>query len=201
MFVDDDTDCVSDGEERNLMEKIQREADNSCDWLKDNRMCVAGEKSKLLIVGTRELKRIQLGESIRKIKVDGKEVNETKSEKLFGVIVNNNMTWTEHLYGEKWREDGEKNQGLIPQLSQRLGILRKLSGITSKKRMKAVINGLFYSKLIYCLPLYSNTWGLETYKDKGTRYTTFTKDDNRRLQVIQNQVVRLSVKGSGYNRD
>ena len=37
-------------------------------------MCMAGEKSKLVIVGTKEMKK--------KISVDGKEVTETKSEKL-----------------------------------------------------------------------------------------------------------------------
>ena len=55
--------------------------------------------------------------------------------------------------------------------------------------------GLFYSKLNYCLPLFCNTWGLEKYKDKGTRFTCFTKE------VLQNKVVRLTVPGSGYNRE
>ena len=63
------------------------------------------------------------------------------------------------------------------------------------------VNGLFYSKLSYCLPLFCNTWGLEKYKNTGTRFTCFTKEDNRSLQVLQNQVVRLTVKGSGYNRE
>ena len=56
-----------------------------------------------------------------------------------------------------------------------------------------IAQGIFYSKLGYCLPLFSNTWGLETYKDGSTRSTGFTKEDNRKLQVIQNQVVRLLV--------
>ena len=61
LFVDDDTDCVSDDDPTALLEKIQHEADNSCDWLRDNRMCVAGQKTKLMIVGTKELKNIKAG--------------------------------------------------------------------------------------------------------------------------------------------
>ena len=201
LFIDDDTDCVSDANPAMLKEKIQKEADNSCDWLRDNRMSVAGDKSKLVIVGTREMKKKKLGETAMTILVDGKEVTETKSEKLLGVIINEKMTWQEHLHGEKWRKEGENNQGLIPQLSTRVGILKKLARSASKRNLRILSNGLFYSKLSYCLPLFSNTWGLDKYKDSGTRFSCFTKDDNRKLHVLQNQVTRLLIKGSGYDRE
>ena len=190
LYVDDDTDVVSDTNPDNLVMKIQREADLSCAWLKDNRMVVAGDKSKLLIVGTKELRKSKLGEVALSISVDGKRVTETRSEKLLGVIINNQMTWREHLYGEDWRT--EKNSpGLISQLSQRLGILRKLSKHSSKQKLKVLASGLFYSKLSYCLPLFTNTWGLDNYKNEKARFTSYTKADNRRLQVLQNQVCRL----------
>ena len=38
------------------------------------------------------------------------------------------------------------------------------------------------------------------YRDRVTRYTCFTKEDIRKLQVLQNQVARLLVNGAGYNR-
>ena len=114
MFVDDDTDVVSDPNPEVLINKIQKQADLSCSWLKDNRMCVAGDKSKLLIVGTRDLRRNRLGDQPCSILVDGKVVTESKSEKLLGVVMNNTMTWHEHLHGEDWREEGNA-PGLIPQ--------------------------------------------------------------------------------------
>ena len=103
MFVDDDTDVVHDNDPAALKQKIQLEADHSSQWLKDNRMCVAGEKSKLLIIGTRQLKASKVVEPIE-IKVDGKKVKETRSEKLLGLVINNSLTWQEHLYGKTWRE-------------------------------------------------------------------------------------------------
>ena len=81
------------------------------------------------------------------IVVDGKEVNETRSEKLLGVIINNQMTWREHLHGEDWRMDAKNSPGLIYQLSHRLGILRKLSKVASKKKLKMIAEGMLYFKL------------------------------------------------------
>ena len=120
-------------------------------------------------------------------------MKETQSEKLLGVIMNNKLTWNEHLYGESWRTEGEKSKGLIPQLSQRLGLLKKLSWVASKKKLKILAQGLFYSKLSYCLPLFLNTWGLDNYRDGETRATSCTKEDIRKMQVLQNQVARLQV--------
>ena len=56
-----------------------------------------------------------------KILVDNKEIVETASEKLLGVVINNQLTWKKHLYGD------ENNKGWIPQLLRRIGILWKIS--------------------------------------------------------------------------
>ena len=97
-------------------------------------MCVADQKSNLQVLGTKELKKNKCRGREFSILVDGKQVIETPSEKLLGVIINNQMTWREHLYGESWRTGEDNSQGLIPQLSQRLGILRKISGVASQKK-------------------------------------------------------------------
>ena len=194
MFVDDDTDCVSGEAPDLLQEKIQFESEQSCNWLHDNRMVVAGGKSKLIVVGTKELRTRKLGDRKLEVMVDGKLVRESPSEKLLGVILNNQMTWKEHLHGETWRTpETENDNGLISQLSQRVGILRKLSAFASKKKLRMLASGLFYSKVSYCLPLYVNTWHLDMYKDGSSRTTSFTKEDCRKLQVLQNQVSRLQI--------
>ena len=72
----------------------------------------------MLIVGTKKLRALKLTAPISII-VDTKEVVESKSEKLLGVILSNDLTWKEHLHGENWREEGKNDIGLIPQLSQR----------------------------------------------------------------------------------
>ena len=56
VYVDDDSDFTKDSDPGLLQQKIQREAEKSAQWLKDNRLCVAGDKSKLLVLGTGEMR-------------------------------------------------------------------------------------------------------------------------------------------------
>ena len=119
VYVDDDSDVVHAADPKELKRLIQQEATNSANWLNDNRLCVAGEKSKLLIIGTNKLKKQKLREKLT-IKVDGKDIVETDSEKVLGIVINNQLSWKNHLYGD------ENHEGLVTQLSKRLGILRKL---------------------------------------------------------------------------
>ena len=177
MYVDDDSDPEQ------LKIKIQIEADNSSQWLKDNRMCVAGEKSKLLVIGTKKLRDLKLDQPLS-INVDGKLVIETRSEKLIGIVINNQLTWKEHLYGETWRVDANNEVGLIPQLSQRVEILKRLSKLVSGPRLKLFSQGIFYSKLNYCLPVFGHVFVLDRYRDTTTIYAAYTKEDYRYCRIL-----------------
>jgi hypothetical protein len=149
-------------------------------------MVCSGAKTKLLIVGTKELRRTKLSNNdiTIKINVDGYEVEESESERLLGVIINNTMTWEHHLYGN------DENKGLIPKLSQRSKIIWKLSLIMPQKRLKMISEGIFFSLLNYCIEIYGNVWGLDTYDDQARKNSAFTKEDNTKLQIIMNKVLR-----------
>ena len=58
------------------------------------------------------------------------------------------------------------------------------------KQFKITCDGLFHSTLLYCLPLFVNTWGLPTMDDTMRKSPAFSKEDCRRLQVLQNKVLR-----------
>ena len=87
-----------------------------------------------------------------KINVCGEQKEESESEKLLGVIVNNTLTWKDHIYGN------DENQGLLKQLSKRIGILKKLRPLMNNKKFKQVVAGLFTSKLIYCIAVWGGVW-------------------------------------------
>ena len=67
-----------------------------------------------------------------------------------------------------------------------------------RERFNTISQGLFYSKLIYCLQVIGNVWGLSANDETNRRYTAFTKEDNRKLQTLQNQVLRLKTGLSRY---
>ena len=187
VFIDDETDNVAAAEIEILKEKIQEEAGNSELWLKDNQLCVSGEKSKLMVVATNQLRRSKVPYKVS-IEIDGKEVPETNSERLLGIVTSNDFSWKGHLYG-----DGS-NKGLIQKLAQRVGIIKKLSYKMNKERLRIFTEGIFYSTLKYGLQVFGNVFGLEKYKETGSRYSAFTQAMNHDLQVLQNKVNRILLR-------
>ena len=107
--------------------------------------------------------------------------------------MNNTMTWSEYLYGEKWRKENNC-AGLIPQLNKRVGLLTRFVHLIPADKFRLFCNGLFNSKLIYCLQVFSHVWDLPNMDVQQRRFPAFTRGDNRKLQVLQNKVLRLKSK-------
>ena len=192
LYADDDSDIVSDKDPDILQEKIQMKADKSTEWFRDNGMVCSGEKTKLLVMGTRDQRKTKLilREKVLQVGVCGKIVKESSSERLLGLSVQNDMSWNVHLHGNGLTGD-KKTIGLLGQLSQRLGILKKLRSFMLPQQFKATSNGILGSKLSFGIEVFGNVWGLPSMDDEKRRFSGFTKDDNRRLQVLQNKLMRL----------
>ena len=150
-------------------------------------MVCSGMKTKLLTVGTQELRNSKLlRNNLRlEINVDGCKVVETESERLLGLIMNNVMSWKHHLYGN------EETKGLVDKLSHRASLISKLSKIMPKHRLKTFAEGIFFSVLNYGIGVYGNVWGIPNYDEQSRNSPAFTKEDNRRLQILVNKVLRL----------
>ena len=198
LYADDDTENVADKDPDILQEKLQKQADSSVQWIQDNKMLCSGDKTKLLIVGTKGLKKSRLENRKLKVKVGENLVEESSDEKLLGIMMSNNLSWNTYLYGNKL-SGKDKIIGLIPKLSQSVGMLGKLNRYMSRDQFKLASEGIFTSCLLYCLPLYCNVWGLPSMDDAARRFQAFTKDDCRKLQVLQNKVLRMKTKNFDLN--
>ena len=91
--------------------------------------------------------------------VDQDIIEETTSEKLLGVMLNNKLTWKEYLHGDN------KYEGLITQLKKRVWTLKRLAQFMSKKRLWLLSRGIFHSKLVYCLAVTRNISGIQNYRE------------------------------------
>ena len=120
MFADDNTPTCSDSDPDNLMNKIQDDSNTVTQWFKKNDMICSADKTKLILIASRANRASKLNGPDRGITVDGKYKVETESEKLLGIVINSSCTWKNHLYGDA------ENKGLVTQLSQRVGIVRRL---------------------------------------------------------------------------
>ena len=184
LYADDDSDVTSDGNLDALADKIQIVADESTAWVADNKLVCSGAKTKLLVVGTKELRRAKVDRCME-INVAGHRVKESNSERLLGVIVNNNMTWQNHIYGDS------QNAGLLAKLEQRSAMIKKLSSVMPAPRLKQIAQGIFFSLLDYCIEVYGNTWGLDTLDVNSRHSSAFRQEDCKRLQVVVNKVLRI----------
>ena len=79
---------------------------------------------------------------------------------------------------------------MIPKLSQRAKLIQRLAAVMPPEKLKVLAEGIFFSVLNYCVQVYGNVWDLTMYNEKQDRSTAFTKDDNRKLQIIVNKVLR-----------
>merc|ERR1712240_379467 len=108
-------------------------------------MVCSGDKTKLMIIGTgaNRAEKLERPGKVLQVLVEDNIKQESKSEKLLGVVVNRIGTWRSHFYGD------DENEGLLSQLSKRVGILRRLRIHLKDTKFRIIANGLFYSKLIY----------------------------------------------------
>ena len=67
---------------------------------------------------------------------------------------------------------------------------------SDKFRMAA--NSMFASRLVYCISVWGAVWHLPGYDDRDRAYTSISKEDMGRLQVMQNSVLRLQT-GLGWH--
>ena len=93
-------------------------------------------------------------------------ISTSKSEKLLGGIINQNLKWTDHILLNE--------ESLLKKLGTRLNALRKINTFADFKTRKMLANGLFMSKLIYLIPLWG---GCEKFLIKA-------------LQIAQNKAAR-----------
>ena len=98
------------------------------------------------------------------------------SEKLLGLIISHDLKWSSYLYGEIWREKKEDNfKGLIPKLSQRIGLLKKIRRKMPEETFRMISSGLFSSLVRYCVEVFGNNWGFETMDETDRRSSAFNK--------------------------
>ena len=88
-------------------------------------MMVAPTKTKVMVVTTREMEARRNLRPIE-IRVEGHSVENTKSERLLGLTLDSNLSWTPHIKGEVWRPSGENEPGLLSHLTTRATAEKRL---------------------------------------------------------------------------
>ena len=187
VYADDSTTTVADSDPDVLVQKVQEQGVLLPKWFSSNDLVVSGEKTKMLIIATSANRAKKPRETNAfEIEICGESIGEAESEKVLGLIVNNKATWHHHLHGN------EENVGLLKQLSQRVGMLKRIRKYMNERQFKMILTGMFTSKLLYGITTWGGVWGLRSMDDSNRNSIAITKEDMRKLQVIQNKALRLN---------
>ena len=172
-FADDSTYAVSSADQDILEQKLNAKYEVLANYMANNRLKLNDEKTHLLIMSTRQKLRV----TDIKVKISAKNevIKPIESEKLLGIIIQNDLKWSGYI------QNNEKS--LLRQLNTRLNALKMISNVASFKVRLMVANGIFCSKLIFQICL----WG-------GTEEFLLSS-----LQVVQNKAARFITRRGVYS--
>ena len=169
-YADDTTLSCAEFSPSALSNKLSEKYKIIAEFMRNNRLKLNDEKNHLLVMDTGQSKPRYAASRMVEIRTPSEIIRPSKTEKLLGCWVSENLKWSEHLM------DSEDN--LVKSLNMRLGALKKVGKIASFKNRKMLANGIFMSKLSYLIAL----WG-------GCGVVL-----KKCLQIIQNKVARMVTK-------
>ena len=167
VYADDSTYMVSNKDQDMLSENLSEKFSLMADYLTANRLKVNSDKTHLIVMTTEQYRRHH--PTTVNIVTDDEVIEATQVERLLGAYIHQDLKWTEHIRNN--------DNSLLHCLSQRLGALKKVSKTASFKARLTVGNGIFMSKLIFMIALWSGcqeflTDALQVCQNKAARVIT-----------------------------
>ena len=150
-----------------LTSKLTEKYQIIAQFMVNNQLKLNDDKTHLLVMAPSQTKNRAMLDTQVKIVTPTETIRPSKTEKLLGCWVKDDLKWTEHLRDNK--------DNLIKSLNIRLGALKKIKKVANFKNRKMIAEGIFISKLSYLISL----WG-----GCGTVL-------KRSLQIIMNKVARV----------
>ena len=137
----DDTTITTSGKNLQEIEKIlTSDCEKVSAWMKGNKLKLNAEKTHIMTIGTRP----RLSALTRKLNVvmDGITLQSSNSESFLGCQMDADLKWNNQI------------ELLLAKLSKRLACISRLRYICPFHILKSVVEGIFTSLIVYCLPLF-----------------------------------------------
>ena len=96
MFADDTSMHASDSDPCRLSNILQNNINKLINWTQLNHMSLNAQKTKCMYVSARQ-KRQKMKSDFKPLFIDNKSIEEVDSHKILGVIIDKNLTWTDHV--------------------------------------------------------------------------------------------------------
>ena len=178
-FADDTQLTTVEDTEEKAINNTKAEADKIISFFNSVQLKNNPDKAALIYNSKGKEKEIE-------IEVGGEVLQTKDSEKLLGLHINSDLTWTTHV------------TKLCTALKQRLGLLRRIKYKVHSHKLQIIAEAIFQSKIRYGISVYT----VPKFEFKNLEQSV---DPNiTKLQVIQNDMLRLLVnkkRGSHTNME
>ena len=169
-FADDSTNSTAHKSAEKVKEQLENDAAAISQYMRSNRLLIAEQKSQFILAASKHKVKTKEEKEIS-IKIGGHDIKQSETAKILGVIMNNKLDFSNHLFGVPG--DLEET-GLVRKLSRRIGLAFKIQHLPFKMR-KMVMEAVFMSKMMYGMEL----WGAAT------------KGQIRQIETLQKRAARL----------
>ena len=150
-YADDTTFSCTGGDLIELSDKLSNKFSTVSNFLISNRLKLNDEKTHLMVMTTSQARAMRQGtikdSSLVTIRTPSKVIEPSKTEKLLGCWLHQDMKFSEHLVYHK--------ESLLYSMNQRIGALKLIGRVADFKTRKMIADGIFMSKLINLIEL----WG------------------------------------------
>ena len=168
-YCDDTSISVSGSNLEMTLDHLKEDAQGILTFMSSNGLVANEDKTKFMVIRPSS----KQSATIQEIQVGSATIQESTSEKLLGIRVNNALTWKDHLVD------------LNTTLQQRVLLLRRLAYSIPPKYLQSMADGLILSKVRYGIAVYG-----------GVRFTEDEPVNTARkgIQVLLNNMMRI-IKG------
>ena len=140
LFADDTSVFMEGTNYDKVIDIVNKELELINIWLIANKLTVNIKKTHYMM-----FHRTRIKYNIRDITINGKNVAYTKNTKFLGVIIDNKLTWSDHIIYIKNK------------ISKSIGIILKTRNFLTKNTLRNLYYTFVYPYLIYCVEIWGNT--------------------------------------------
>ena len=151
MYADDTTLTVKGKTTEELESKLNEDMQNVSDWCIRNKMKANTNKTKVMMITTRQKRQtIPIENRELNVYLGNEKLGNAETEKLLGVKLNNNMSWEQHI------------THILSIANRKLALLRRIKKYLPLRTRKLFYNAHILPHLDYC----SAVWGTSPHVQK-----------------------------------
>ena len=139
LFVDDTYLTLSDSNLENLEKRVNKELQNVDNWLRRNKLSLNFNKKNYMIFNKHPAKTVDIDFNLT---INGISLERVHSVKYLGVVMDDKLTWAEHL------------KQLSLQLARYSGIFYRLQNVITQKTLIMLYYSVIYSRVQYGIALW-----------------------------------------------